>query len=516
MAIFTIIVTIFLVLVASFILLSKACFVYWKWKGVYSLKPIIPFGNAKEAILQREDIGTAFRKFYDTVKANGKKFGGYYFFMRPIFVPVDLDLVKRIMLNDFSHFTDHVIHVDEEYDPLSIHLFAMKGARWKKLRIKLTPTFTSGKMKMMFETLVLCSTNLTAVLDEMVDQKEPIDIKEVIARFTTDIIGSCAFGLECNSLKNPDSEFRRYGKLFFDTSLRDSIVRLLTLILPEFFTIFRVRSHRKDVTDFFMNVVQQTVRYRETNNIIRSDFMHLLLQIKNNVKITENDVGELKSGKIANESEASLTIKELAAQCFVFFLAGFETSSTTTTFCMYELVANTKLQDALREEIMTVLNKYKGKITYDAIMEMTFMDKCINETLRKYPPVPVHTRECTKTYKVPNTDVVLKKGSYVFIPVYGIQMDKDYYPDPEKFDPERFSDENKALRHSSAWIPFGDGPRACIGLRFGIMQTKVALTVLLKNYKFVLNSKTETPLKMDPRSFVLSAVNGIWLNAAKV
>ncbi|KAB0791870.1 hypothetical protein PPYR_03670 [Photinus pyralis] len=344
----------------------------------------------------------------------------------------------------------------------------MKGARWKQLRIKLTPTFNP-----------------------------------------------CAFGLECNSLKNPDSEFRHYGKKFFDTSLRDSIIRLLTVTLPEFFTIFRVRSHRKDVTDFFMNVVQQTVRHRETNNVIRPDFMHLLLQIKNNVKITENDVGDLKNGT-AVESEVSLTLPELAAQCFVFFLAGFETSSTATTFCMYELAINPKLQDAVREEIGTVLARHNGKITYNAILEMTLIDKCVNETLRKYPPVPVHTRECTKTYTIPNTDVVLKKGSFIFIPVYGIQMDPDYYPDPEKFDPERFSDENKAKRHASAWTPFGDGPRACIGLRFGMMQTKVALAVLLKNCKFALNSKTETPLKMDPRSFVLSTLGGVWLTATKV
>ncbi|KAF2897837.1 hypothetical protein ILUMI_08338 [Ignelater luminosus] len=502
------------VLATTFIVFYKWCFSHWKSKGVFCLKPSIPFGNAGELVLQKRTIGLEFKHVYDEFKKRGLKYGGYYFFMRPLFVPVDLDLVKHIMAKDFAHFTDHVIHINEQSDPLSVHLFSLKGQKWKGLRAKLTPTFTSGKMRMMFQTLVDCSTGLVNVMDKFVMEKQAIDIKEIVGRFTTDIIGSCAFGIDCSSLKNPDSEFRQYGKKFFDTSVKDSIVRLLTLTAPEIFTVLRLSSHRKDVTNFFMNVVRQTVNYREENNIVRKDFMHLLLQLKNNVKITENDLGDLKSNK--SDAEAALSMTELAAQCFVFFIAGFETSSTTSTFCLYELSKNTELQQNLRDEINRVLEKHNGKITYDAMMEMVYMDKCINETLRKYPPVPVHTRECTKTYNVPNSNVVLKKGSFVFIPVMGIQHDPEYFPDPDKFDPERFSEENKANRHSAAWTPFGDGPRACIGLRFGVMQTKVGLTVLLKNYKFTLNPRTASPLTLEPGSFVLAASTGVWLNAEKI
>jgi len=379
-------------------------------------------------------------------------------------------------------------------------------------------------MKMMFQTLVDCSDELVVIMDKAAKENKPVDIKDVVGRFTTDIIGSCAFGLECNSLRDPDSKFREYGKKVFDVGPVQAVKNAISLCIPEVLDIFKVPVTRSDVTDFFMNVVNETVKYRETNNVVRKDFMHLLIQLKNNIKISdEESAGSLKNGVhqengSVNQSEAgkTLSIQELAAQAFVFFLAGFETSSTTLTFCFYELVTNPEIQDKLRQEINEVLEKHNGKITYEALLDMTYMEKCVNETLRKYPPVPILSRECTKTYQIPNSDLVLEKGSSVFLPIMGIQRDPEHYPNPEKFDPERFSPENKAKRHAFTWLPFGEGPRACIGLRFGVMQTKVALTVLLKNYNFSLNPKTKVPLVLDPKSFILSVKGGIWLTTEKI
>lgn len=85
------------------------------------------------------------------------------------------------------------------------------------------------------------------------------------------------------------------------------------------------------------------------------------------------------------------------------------------------------------------------------------------ETLRKYPPVPVLTRDCTETYKIPDSDLVILKGQTVFFPILGIQYDPEHYPDPERFDPDRFTNEGKSTRHPFTWLPFGEGPRNCIG-----------------------------------------------------
>ncbi|KAF5307418.1 hypothetical protein FQR65_LT06932 [Abscondita terminalis] len=476
---------------------------YWKIRNVECQRPTFPFGNAKKLITQKQGIGEMMQGFYNDFKKKKLRYGGFYFLHIPNLVLVDLELIKTIMTKDFHHFTDRSIYLNEKADPLSAHLFSLKGQKWKNLRAKLTPTFTSGKMKTMFPTLVACSQGLSKLMDENVKSRQAFDIKELVARYTTDVIGSTAFGIDCDSLNNPNSEFRQYGAKIFKRTLYGTIKNLFSLIAPEILTFFNVKVLKKDISEFFMNVVNETVKYRETNDVKRNDFLQLLLQMKRN----QDDLGTTRT---------TLTMNELAAQVFVFFIAGFETSSTTLTFCFYEMALNQEIQQKLRNEVNDVLKKHNFEMTYDAINDMTYMDKCVSETLRKYPAVSVINRTCTKTYKVPDSDLVIEKGTTIQIPVLGIQRDPEIYPDPNKFDPERFSPENKAGRHPFTWLPFGEGPRVCIGMRFGIMETKIALAALIKDYTYTLSKKTPVPLKFNPKMLLLNVEEGVWLNVEKI
>jgi cytochrome P450 family 6 len=266
-------------------------------------------------------------------------------------------------------------YYNEETDPLSAHLFSLDGAKWRNLRVKMTPTFTSGKMKMMFDTLVKCGDQLLTEMNKTVGNTS-IDIKDMLARFTTDIIGTVAFGIDCNSLKNPDNEFNRYMKLFFLDGFWDNIIGFITFVTPGIAKKLGLKAVKPPLSKFFMRVVKDTVDYREKNNIHRKDFMHFLLQLKNRGKLDE-DGGILK--EIGDDKESDLSINELAAQAFVFFLAGYEISSTTMTFCLFELASNPEIQEKLRQEVFEVLKRHDNKLTYDATMEMHYMEKVIND-----------------------------------------------------------------------------------------------------------------------------------------
>ena len=103
----------------------------------------------------------------------------------------------------------------------------------------------------------------------------------------------------------------------------------------------------------------------------------------------------------------------------------------------------------------------------------------ISETLRKHPPVPMLNRECSRPYKIPGTDIVLEKGTRVLIPVTPLHYDPRYYPEPEMFDPERFCEEEKQKRHHYVYLPFGEGPRICIG-KLHTRQYKTNITLKLR------------------------------------
>lgn len=140
----------------------------------------------------------------------------------------------------------------------------------------------------------------------------------------------------------------------------------------------------------------------------------------------------------------------------------------------------------------------------------------VTETLRKYPPVPALQRIAQADYKVTNTKLVIEKGTTVMIPAYQIQHDHRYYPNPEKFDPDRFRPELWKARHPMTFLSFGDGPRNCIGLRFGRMQSRVGLAMLLKNYRFEVSKKTPIPMKFSKSGGILSPLDGMHLKITKI
>lgn len=214
--------------------------------------------------------------------------------------------------------------------------------------------------------------------------------------------------------------------------------------------------------------------YRTKNNVQRNDFLQLLLQLK-----TLGYVKDADNPDEGKEHQQKFTVEQAAAQAFLFFFAGFETSSSTMQFALYELALHPDIQEQLQQEIDANLAKNEGKFTYESVMNMELLDRVVDgkrllpnfsefqvfflETLRKYPVAGLLFRECNEKYVIPGTNHELIPGDSIFFPVYAYHHDPQYYPEPDKFDPDRFLPENKASRPQCAYMPFGDGPRNCIG-----------------------------------------------------
>jgi cytochrome P450 family 6 len=195
---------------------------------------------------------------------------------------------------------------------LGAHLLNLTGTKWKILRSKLTPTFTSGKMKMMFNLMTECADQLKHYLEEPARNGEILEMKEVMAKFTTDIIGSCAFGLQCNSMTDSDSEFRKMGKRVFATSFGARLRRTLRTFCPFPLKLFRIGMLPEEVSNFFMEAVKDVIEYREKNSVVRNDFMKLLIQLKN--KVTIHDDEDIKSECVQDETACKET-EETIGKC---------------------------------------------------------------------------------------------------------------------------------------------------------------------------------------------------------
>uniref|UniRef100_T1H840 Uncharacterized protein n=1 Tax=Rhodnius prolixus TaxID=13249 RepID=T1H840_RHOPR len=452
---------------------------YWQERGFPYVKGKFPFGSYPNNIFFTDYFGKVHQQLYKELDPH--PIGGFYLGRKPELLARDPEIIKKILVKDFANFKAR--NDIPTRGILSKHLFNIDGDLWRALRIKLTPTFTSGKLKAMFFLFQECSNKLGEHFKQIADNDGEIEVKDWMARFTTDIICSCAFGLEVNSIDRPDNELRVIGQNIFlpYVPIRFVITRFLLSIIPFSSHLIRIRSFSKTIENGLLSIIKETVNYREQNNISRNDFLDLLIDIKNKDTLNEH-------------RNLSMHLGLMTAQCFVFFAAGFETSSSVLSYCLYELTVNEDIQDKVRSEVDEVLKRHNNVLSYQAYQEMTYLEQVLYETMRKYPTLPFLTRVCTKRYKIPDTNQVIEKGVRVFIPLYAIHHDPKYFPEPEKFLPERFSPENKSSIPPFVYLPFGEGPRICIGMRFGMLQTKTGIASIISKYKLLKTANTPDQL----------------------
>lgn len=238
----------------------------------------------------------------------------------------------------------------------------------------MTPAFTSEKLRGMFDVIVNCGKSLDKYVESFGNSDISIEISDVFARFTSNVISSIAFGIDIDCIENRNDEFRNYGSRFFKGNLKNVLRLNISLMTPKLAKFLQLRFVDKDVGDFMIDTVRQNLEYREKNNIFRKDFFQMMMQLRNMGKIQEDDDWTTKS--VSNKN--ALTLEQIAAQSHLFFIGGYETSSTTMTFMMYALAKHPDIQQKAYEEIINVLEKHNEKMTYDSIADMKYVDQCLD------------------------------------------------------------------------------------------------------------------------------------------
>jgi len=210
MSVYIYLLTIVVVLVGYIVLKWRRTLKYWQNLGIPCEESHILMGSLTGVQTSRT-FCDVWLEYYNKFRGTGP-FAGFYWFQRPGILVLDTSLAKLILIKEFTKFTDRGFYHNTEDDPLSGQLFLLDGQKWKSMRNKLSSTFTSGKMKYMFPTVVKVGHEFIEVFGQTMEKSPIVEVKDILARFSTDVIGTCAFGIECSSLKDPEAEFRVMGR----------------------------------------------------------------------------------------------------------------------------------------------------------------------------------------------------------------------------------------------------------------------------------------------------------------
>ncbi|CAD6208036.1 GSCOCT00013998001.2-RA-CDS [Cotesia congregata] len=486
MEVVTIFLTALAILLTYFIIRQMT---YWSSRKVPHLRPIPLIGNTTSFFTGSQSPAEFSRQIY--LKHPEIPYIGLMSFNTPVLLINSPELIKEIFIKNFDNNPDHLSFITEEFDPiLGKNVFSLRGDRWRQVRGALTPTFTATKMKFLFTLMAEVSKNVINYLEDHPQDCELLDAKDLFTRYANDVIATSAFGLSVDSLKDRTNEFYLRGK---DATNLTGISRIFKFVMGMMFPrIMRLLGQSylsKDTNRFFVDLIREEVKRRDLEKVVRPDMIHLLMQARGN-NIGSNDI---------------------VAQAFIFFLAGFDTTSTLMSFVIHQLAFHQDIQEKLHQEV-----EFLEEINYEDLGKLKFLEMIILETLRFFPPIVLLDRVCSKRFKLPpppgsSTQLDVEEGTVLWAPTFAMQRDNKYFPDPETFDPERFAEENKGNVDPCVYMPFGVGPRKCIGERFAMMEIKLMLARLVKNFRILPSEKSNKEIVFDKKSLNLVPKGGIWV-----
>ena len=280
----------------------------------------------------------------------------------------------------------------------------------------------------------------------------------------------------------------------------------------------KINAFKPKETKFFRDIVLKTIQHRRKTGQRANDLIDLMLDCmkpSNDENEDSLDMFQEDTKLIHKKKHAELEEDMVVANCLLFLVAGYDTTGMNLAFLVYYLSKHQEIQAKLQVEIDQAYLEHDGKIPdYNAIQELPYLDMCVMETLRMTAGSAL-LRACTKDYTFPNTNITVRKDDLVLIPGPGIHKDEKYYSDPDTFNPEHFSKEGKLSRSPYTFLGFGHGPRSCIGMRFALLETKVAALEILSSYTFVYSEKNAEFLVTDPDSMVGYVKGGLFAKAQK-
>jgi len=343
-------------------------------------------------------------------------------------------------------------------------------------------------------------------LEKIEKNNEEFEARDLASIFTLDAFASAGFGIEQNSFTDPKNIFREMAMTLIGApgfgSAWDMPRAIFIMMFPKLSKLLGIPNFPMKPINFIANIIERTVAERMKTGYKRNDIIDVCIE-------------EMKKNEDNDDFKEFVENKEafLMANALMLFFAGFDTQAITISQVLHNMVKNSDVQDRLCEEIDEALEKTNGKITYEILDDIPYLDWVIKESMRYKMLFTAPERVCTKDYKIPNTDIIIPKGRIVHLFVGNIINDKKNFINPEKFDPENFNPEN--FTNKFAHMAFGQGPRGCPGTRYAYLAVKIFLVQFLRQYKAIPCEKTNMgDAELDPH-LMFAIKGGVYIKLKK-
>ncbi|XP_017032002.1 probable cytochrome P450 28d2 [Drosophila kikkawai] len=471
-------------------------FDYWRKRGIKTA-PSWPFVGSFPSIFTRKrniayDIDDIYQQYKET-----ENIVGVFTTRRPQLLVMCPEFIHKIYATDFRSFHDNERgnFVDKKVDKiLGNNPFVLKGDEWKERRTEITPGLSPNRIRAVYPvSQSVCRKFVDYIKrQQKMATSQGLDAMELSLCYTTEVVSDCVLGISAQSFTDTPTPLVGMIQRVFNSSFGFILYSVVANLWPPIRKFYSVALFTKEAEDFFFDIMRRSIALRrEKPTQQRDDFLNYMLQL---------------------QEKKGLDTVELTSHTMTFLTDGFETTALVLSHTLLLLGRHPEEQEKVLREIG------KADLSFEQLSELSYLEACIHETLRLFSPQVASRKLVTESYDFVNKNGVtlrLNPGDVVIVPVKALHHDPQYYENPEAFKPERFLDANggvKKYRDMGVYLPFGDGPRICPGIRFALTQLKAALVEIVRTFEIKVNPKTRSDDQIDDTFFMATLKGGIRLD----
>lgn len=377
------------------------------------------------------------------------------------------DLVRELLVQKVDNYAKNTVAFSVVRKVLGESTFTAMGDVWKRKRNLVQPSFHKNKISNL-------STIMTDTIEEMLndwelicDKKEALDVSDAMMRLTLNVVVRALFSTALTK-EEVQTVADVFTPLLEEANTRASYpIRILHKMRPKQTAAF------KKNTELLNNIIFRIIRERRSSKSTYNDLLQMLMDARE------------------EGTDEPLTDQELRDEVMTVFIAGHETTANAISWLWVILSQQPKFRKKIEEETETILGT-RTPVASD-FPKLPYALKVFKETLRLYPPVPILPRSVEQDDVLGN--YLINGGGEVFFSPYLLHRQTDYWENPETFNPERFEREQERKRHPFAYLPFGGGPRICLGNNFAMMEAVFILVMTVQRFRLnLISDKLIEPL----------------------